>query len=79
MKIRAAFATYVICAVVIIGITKGAALPKTAELAPANAVVLVDIGDFNQLKAKFEKTSVGKFYNDPSMSAFVKNFTTKVR
>ncbi len=58
---------------------KGAGLPKTAELVGADTVLLVDISDFNQFRTKLEKTSIYKLYNDPSMSAFVKNFTGKVR
>lgn len=59
--------------------SKGAGLPKTAELVGADTVLLVDISDFNQFRTKLEKTSIYKLYNDPSMSAFVKNFTGKVR
>jgi hypothetical protein len=56
-----------------------AVLPKTAELVPAETVVLVDIGDFNQLRAQFEKCSVGKLYKDPAMAAFVSDLTGKWR
>lgn len=79
MKIRAAFSICVICAAVMVDNAKGAGLPKTAELVGADTVLLVDIGDFNQFRTKLEKTSIYKLYNDPSMSAFVKNFTGKVR
>ena len=58
---------------------KGAALPKTAEFVGVDTVLLVDISDFNQFRTKLEKTSIYKLYNDPSMSAFTKNFTAKVR
>jgi hypothetical protein len=79
MRIRTAFSICVIYAAVLGAAAKGAGLPKTAELIGADTVLLVDIGDFNQLKTKFEKTSFGKLYNDPAMSAFVKNITAKVR
>jgi hypothetical protein len=79
MGIRAAFAICVIYAAVVVVGAKGAALPKTAELVGADTVLLVDISDFNQFRAKFEKCSVYKLYNDPAMSAFAKNFTGKVR
>ncbi|MGA2069993.1 MAG: hypothetical protein ABSG97_01480 [Sedimentisphaerales bacterium] len=79
MKIRAAFLICVICAAVTAGNAKETALPKTAGLVGTDTVLLVDIGDFNQFRAKFEKTGIYKLYNDPSMSAFAKNFTAKVR
>jgi len=78
MKIRAAFSICVICAAVTAGNAKEAGLPKTAELVGTDTVLLVDISDFNQFRTKLEKTSIYKLYNDPSMSAFVKNFTGKV-
>jgi len=52
-------------------------LPKTAELVPAETIVLVDISDFNHLRAQFEKCFVGKLYKDPAMAAFVADFTGK--
>jgi hypothetical protein len=79
MRIKTAFLVLVICSTLMGIAAKGAVLPKTAELVGADTVLLVDIGDFNQLKTKFEKTGFGKLYNDPAMSAFVKNFTSKVR
>lgn len=78
MNIRAAFSICIIFAAVIIGETEGAGLSKTAELVGADTVLLVDIGDFNQFRSKLEKTGIYKLYNDPSMSAFANNFTSKV-
>jgi hypothetical protein len=79
MKIRAAFVICVVYAAVMVVGAKGATLPKTAELVGVDTVLLVDISDFNQFRNKLEKTSIYKLYNDPSMSAFAKNFTGKVR
>jgi hypothetical protein len=79
MKIRAAFVICVVFAAVMVVSVKGATLPKTAELVGVDTTLLVDISDFNQFRTKLEKTSIYKLYNDPSMSAFVKNFTAKVR
>ncbi|MGD1042599.1 MAG: hypothetical protein ABR913_05985, partial [Sedimentisphaerales bacterium] len=79
MKIRAAFVICVIFAAAMVVGAKGATLPKTAELVGVDTVLLVDISDFNQFRNKLEKTSIYKLYNDPSMSAFAKNFTGKVR
>jgi hypothetical protein len=56
-----------------------AVLPKTAELVPAETIVLVDISDFNHLRAQFEKCFVYKLYKDPAMAAFVADFTGKWR
>jgi hypothetical protein len=60
-------------------VVDAAVLPKTAELVPAETIVLVDISDFNQLRAKFEKGTIYKLYKDPAMVAFVGNFTGKIR
>ena len=79
MGIRAALAICVIYAAVMVVGVKGAVLPKTAELVPADTILLVDISDFNQLMAKFEKCSVYKLYRDPAMAAFAANLTGKVR
>jgi hypothetical protein len=79
MRVRAAFVICVVFAAVMIGGVKGASLPKTAELVGTDTVLLVDISDINQFRAKFEKCSAYKLYNDPAMSAFAKNFTAKVR
>jgi hypothetical protein len=79
MKIKAALLICVIYAAVMVVGAKGAGLPKTAELVGADTVLLVDISDFNQFMTRLEKTSIYKLYNDPSMSAFAKNFTAKIR
>ena len=52
-------------------------LPKTAKLVPAETILLVDINNFNQLKAQFEKTNFFQLYKDPAMAAFIDNFKTK--
>jgi hypothetical protein len=79
MRTRVIFAISFICAAVEFAGAQAAVLPKTAELVPAETIVLVDIGDFNQLRAQFEKCFVGKLYKDPAMAAFVADFTGKWR
>jgi hypothetical protein len=54
-------------------------LPKTAKLLPPETVLLLDIDNFAQLKAQFERTSGYKLYKDPAMRAFAENAKTKVR
>jgi hypothetical protein len=56
-----------------------AVLPKTAELVPAETIVLVDINDFNRVMARFEKNSIYKLYKEPAMLSFVANFTGGLR
>lgn len=52
-------------------------LPKTAKLIPPETILLVDINNFNQLRAQFEKTNFYQLYKDPVMAAFIDNFKTK--
>jgi len=59
-------------------ISQAAALPKTAELVPAETIVLVDIGDFKGLRAGFEKSFLYKLYKEPAMAAFVKDLRGKL-
>ena len=54
-------------------------LPKTAKLIPPETILLVDINNFNQLRAQFEKTDFFQLYKDPAMAAFIDNFKTKWR
>lgn len=79
MRIKAILAIYVVSTVVMFAGAKGAGLPKTAEIVPAETLFLVNIRDFNQLRAKFEKSSIYRLYKEPSMAAFVESFTEKVR
>jgi len=56
-----------------------AAAPKeTSEILPPEAVLLIEIEDFWQLKAQFEKTSLYKLYKEPAMAAFVENVKAKL-
>jgi len=48
-----------------------AGLPAAAELVPENTFLLMEVDDFQQLKAQFEKTSICRLYKDPSMTAFI--------
>ncbi len=54
-------------------------LAKTAKLVPAETVVLVDVENFSQMKAQFEKTNLYKLYKDPSMAAFFADARAKWR
>lgn len=54
-------------------------LPKTAKLVPPETVLLVDIDNFSQLKSRFEKTSLYKFYKDPAMTGFFEDFKSKLK
>lgn len=54
-------------------------LSKTAKLIPPDTILLVDINNFNQLQAQFEKTNFYQLYKDPAMAAFIDNFKTKWR
>ena len=52
-------------------------LPRTAKLLPPETVLLVDVGNFSQLKSQFEKIDPYKLYKDPAMAAFIDNLKTK--
>jgi len=54
-------------------------LPKTAKLVPPETILQVDINNFNQLWAQFEKTNFYQLYKDPAMAPFIANFKTKWR
>jgi len=54
-------------------------LPDTAKLVPPETILLVDIGNFSQLRTQFEKTNFYKLYKDPAMAAFVEDFKGKWR
>jgi len=56
-----------------------AALPDAARLVPPETVLLVEVDNFSQLKAQFEKTNFYKLYNAPVMAAFVEDFKNKWR
>ena len=65
-----------LCSFVAFGVE---ALPETGKLVPPDTVLLVDIGNFGQLRAQFEKTGYYKLYKDPAMTAFVEDFKSKLR
>ena len=70
------------CAVVLLwaSVFNGAeALPETGKLVPPDTVLLVDIGNFSQLRTQFEKTGYYKLYKDPAITAFVEDFKSKLR
>ena len=56
---------------------RAAELPITAKLLPPETILLVDINNFNQLRAQFEKTNIYQLYKDPAMAPFIANFKTK--
>lgn len=79
---RALFAQMLLCACALTllwtTVLDGAeALPVTGKLVPPETVLLVDVGNFGQLRTQFEKTSFYKLYKDPAMAAFVEDFKTK--
>ena len=65
-----------LCSFVAFGVE---ALPETGKLVPPDTVLLVDIGNFSQLRTQFEKTGYYKLYKDPAMTAFVEDFKSKLR
>lgn len=79
MRIRVIIGICIACSTAMFADAEAAVLPKTAELVPTETIVLVDISDFNQLRTKFDKTSIYKFYKDPAMAAFVGNLSGKIR
>ena len=54
-------------------------LPTTASLIPPETTLLVEVGNFSQLKSQFEKTNLYKLYKDPAMAAFVDDAKAKWR
>ncbi|MBA7642010.1 hypothetical protein ES703_49696 [subsurface metagenome] len=56
-----------------------AAVPEeTSEILPPETVLLVEIKDFGQLKAQFEKTSFYELYKEPAMAAFVEDIKVRL-
>ena len=52
-------------------------LPETAKLVPPETVLLVNVGNFSELKGQFEKTNLYNLYKDPAIQAFVSNTKAK--
>lgn len=52
-------------------------LPEMAKLVPPETIVLVNIANFSECKAQFEKTDLHKLYKDPAMTAFVEQLKGK--
>jgi len=59
--------------------TAAVELPITAKIVPADTVLLLEINDFQQFKARFEKTNLYRLYSDPAMEAFIKDSEKKWR
>jgi hypothetical protein len=55
------------------------AMPKSGQLVPEETMVLVNIENFNDFKAHFEKTNIYELYKDPAMKAFVEDAKEKLR
>lgn len=55
------------------------ALPKSAKLVPTETVLLIEVDNFAQLQAQFERTDSYKLYRDPAMAAFVEKAKTKLQ
>lgn len=53
------------------------ALPKTAELVPAETALLVETDDFGLLRRQFEKTTLNGLWKEPAMSGFVEKLRSK--
>ena len=56
-----------------------AVLPETARLVPPETVLLVNIDNFNEMRAAFERTNFYRLYRDPAMAGFVEEFKKKCR
>jgi len=54
------FAGVLISAVCVLATAQGGTLERTAKLVPEETVLLVNVEDFSQLKARFEQTSIYK-------------------
>ncbi len=54
-------------------------LANTAKLVPAETTLLINVENFSQLKAQFEKTNLYKLYKDPAMAAFFADAREKWR
>lgn len=76
---RKILAAPIISIVCIFATAQAGTLPKTAKLVPPETILLVDVENFSQLKAQFEKTSPYKLYKDPAMRPFVETARTKFR
>jgi len=57
----------------------GMVLPPAASLVPPETVLLVEVGNFRELKNQFEKTNLYKLYRDPAMAAFFDDAKAKWR
>jgi hypothetical protein len=77
MRITAIIAICVVFTGLIAAGAEAADLPKTAQIVPARTILLVDTADFNQLRAKFEKSSIYRLYKDPALAPFMESFTGK--
>ena len=58
---------------------QGVVLPETAKLVGPETVLLVNINNFTELNSQFEKTTLYKFYKDPSMTGFIEDIQKKVQ
>jgi len=76
LMLLCSFALMLLCVPAVVSAIE---LPKTAKLVPPETILQVDINNFNQLWAQFEKTNFYQLYKDPAMAPFIANFKTKWR
>lgn len=77
--VKTIFAAAIISVLSTFASVEGRELPKAAKLVPPETVLLVEVDNFSQLEAQFEKTTLYKFYKDPAMAAFIEDTKTKWR
>lgn len=51
--------------------------PRAAKLVPPETIVLVDVDNFSQIRAQFEKTAFYRLYKDPAMKPFIDDIKAK--
>jgi hypothetical protein len=68
-----------VCFVIVLSaLAGGGQLPETARLLPADTLVVASAENFGDLRARFEKTDICKFYKDPAMARFVEDTKGKL-
>ncbi len=68
-----------VCLIFSSGTAVAKALPKTAKMVPADAIVLIDIGNFSKTQQQFEKTNFYGLYKEPAMAAFFESVRAKLK
>jgi hypothetical protein len=69
----------VVCFAIILPVlASGGQLPETARLLPAETLIVASTENCGDLRARFEKTDIYKFYKDPAMARFVADAREKL-